>query len=151
MKTKLFILTCLLLATVSLYAQERTSESYLDLIGSPKIVSVYPNTYAGRIFIYISVYSEMKGNVTENFQGSISYRYLGVDNQTIRLLRTEKKYVGGSNTCELFFKLDSEKPTEITLISQEDFDGNVIKLQIEASNNGIKTKYIGDLPKYVEQ
>lgn len=149
MKTKLFILTCLLLGAVSLYAQERTHESYLDLIGSPKIVYVYPNTFAGRDFITIMVYSEIKGNVAKDHQGSISYRYLGIDNQTIRLQRTEK-FFDEHDTCDLFFKLDSEKPTEITLISQKSFAGNVVKLQIEASNNGIKTKYIGDLPKYIE-
>ena len=151
MKTKLFILTCLLLAFVSLYAQERTEESYLDLKGSPKIVYVYPNTYVGRDFITIMVYSEMQGNVTKDHQGTISYRYLGIDDQTIRMQRTENNSIlGKHDTCDLFFKLDSEKPTEITLISQKDYDGNVIKLQIEVSNNGIKTKYIGDLPKYIE-
>ena len=151
MKTKLFILACLLITTVSLYAQERELESYIDLIGSPKIVYVYPNTYVGRDFITISVYSEMKGNVAERHQGSISYRYLGIDNQTIRMQRTEKNSILRElDICELSFKLDSEKPTEITLISQKDFDGSVIKLQIEASNHGIKTKYIGDLPEYIK-
>ena len=151
MKIKLFILTCLLLATVSLYSQERTYEMYLDLNGSPKIVYVYPNTYVGRDFITIMVYYEMNGNVAKDDQGSISYRYLGIDNQTIRLQRSEiNTALGKLDTCELFFKLDTEKPTEITLISQKNYDGNIIKLQIEASNNGIKTKYTGDLPKYIE-
>ena len=113
MKTKLFILTCLLITTVSLYAQDWETESYLDLKGTPKIVYVYPNTYVGRDFITIMVYSEMKGNVGEGYQGSINYRYLGIDNQTIRLQRTEKNTIlRESDTCELFFKLDSEKPTE---------------------------------------
>lgn len=151
MKKKLFILTCLLIATVTLYAQKQIYDSYLDLNGSPKIVYISPNIYVGSDFITIIVYNKMAGNKGEGHTGTINYRYLGIDNQTIRLQRTESNSIlRESDTCELFFKLDSEKPTEITLISQKNSDGNVIKLQIEASNNGIKIKYIGDLPKYIE-
>ena len=43
------------------------------------------------------------------------------------------------------------KPTEITLIAQRSQKNPLlIKIQVNASNNFIKTKYLGDLPVYID-
>lgn len=133
------------------YAQEKNN-LFIDKGIFTKIFNVKDISYPADDFLTINVFYEMGEKAPWGKSESIiSYRYLGIDNQTIRIERTENDKIFGINTCELFFKIENTKPTEITLIGQRSqINPLLIKLQIEVTNNYIKAKYLGQLPKYVD-
>ena len=119
-----------------------------------KIVSVIQNSNHGDDFVRVNVfYGELDKVKWGSAINITSYTYLGVDSQNnLHVQKTENDYtLKTKDVCELIFKLEQNKPTEITLIAQR---GQriplLIKVQVEAGNNFIKTKYLGDLPIYVE-
>jgi hypothetical protein len=93
----------------------------------------------------------------EKSQSNISYRYLGIDSQNnLHLERvqvdfdsTNVKANSSRDICKLIFALDANRTADITLIGQRSRN-DLIKIHIEASNNGTITKYLGSLPVYKE-
>ncbi len=90
----------------------------------------------------------------------ISYTYLGIDNQhNLHLQREETDFQSEetddnlpSNISNLIFALDTNKSGDITLIGERSLkEPLLIKIHVEASNNFIKIKYLGDLPVYKEE
>lgn len=152
MKQKKLFSTCLLFMFFGVLAQEKIEDLYLDSEGFPKVIVVSSISYHAQNMLTLNVYKKLEG-IAENKDIAffVSYKYLGIDNQTLRLQREELNCTTKEkDICNLYFKIDQTKPTEITLIGQEFYKGSLIKLQIEATNNFIKTKYIGNLPKYVK-
>jgi hypothetical protein len=119
-----------------------------------KIVAVNENSNHGDDFLRVNVFYGEFDKVKWGSAITItSYTYLGVDSQNnLHVRKTENDFtLKKEDSCKLIFKLDQNKPTEITLVAQK---GQrvplLIKVQVEAGNNFIKTKYLGDLPKYIE-
>jgi hypothetical protein len=118
-----------------------------------KVLSVSSNTNHGDNILIVNVFYQIGQKVPwGKSQTIISYRYLGIDNQNNLHLQREQS---GENfptvICTLIFALDANKAADITLIAERSQkEPLLIKLHIEANNNGITTKYLGNLPLYKE-
>jgi hypothetical protein len=101
----------------------------------------------------VRIFSEVdKVEKDENCKAVVTYKYLGIDNNTLRIEREElEAQHGKKETSQLFFKLNKNRSIEITLIGQEYWEGSLIKLRVEATNNYIKVNYIGELPRFIKQ
>lgn len=87
----------------------------------------------------------------ENTITNTSYRYLGIDSDNnLHIERKELNHLlNKEDVCQLIFKTDLNKPTQITLTAQKSLKAPLlITIQVEAGNKSIKTKYLGDLPFY---
>ena len=117
------------------------------------LIGVSPITNHGDDIINVNVFYKMGDKVEwGTAQTIISYRYLGVDNQNnLHLQREQTKDNASSDICNLTFALDANKSGDITLIGERSQkEPLLIKLHVEANNDFIKTKYIGNLPLYKE-
>ena len=127
---------------------------YIKKDSFTKIISITENSNHSDDIVRLNVFYEEFDKVKWGSAiAIISYRYLGVDSQNnLHLQKTENNYTLNTvDVCELIFKLDQNKPTEITLTGQKGQKVPLlIKIQVEAGNNFIKTKYLGDLPAYIE-
>ena len=153
MKSITLFYTITLLSVQCIFSQEN-SKSYIQKDVYTKIITVYELSYPSEDIMSINVF---KGEIDKVQWGSaisiISYRFLGIDNQNnLHIQRTEKDYVfKKEDVCELIFKLELNKPTDIVLIGQRSqLKPLLIKIQVEVENNFIKSKYLGDFPTYTE-
>ena len=150
---KLLLLLIFLISIQNINAQNEKT-SYIKKDTFTKVITINENGNHGDDFMTINVfYGELDKVQWGNATTITSYRYLGVDSQNnLHIKRREYNYnLKSEDECELIFKLDQNKPTEITLIAQRSQKNPLlIKIQVNASNNFIKTKYLGDLPVYID-
>ena len=150
---KLLLLLIFLISIQNINAQNEKT-SYIKKDTFTKVITINENGNHGDDFMTINVfYGELDKVQWGNATTITSYRYLGVDSQNnLHIKRREYNYsLKSEDECELIFKLDQNKPTEITLIAQKKKKNPLlIKIQVNASNNFIKTKYLGDLPVYID-
>lgn len=150
MKIYKFIFILIILFSQKSFAQNKTD--YIKKGVFTQIVSITDVCNHADTFVSFNVFRGELDKVTwGNAVYIISYRYLGIDSQNnLHVLRIENNYsLQKEDRCELIFKLDINRPTEITLLSQNSLKIPFsIKVQVEATNNFIKTKYIGELPIY---
>lgn len=152
---KLLLLVILLISIQNINGQNEET-SYIKKDTFTKVITINENGNHGDDFMTINVfYGELEKVQWGNATTITSYTYLGVDSQNnLHIKRREREYnysLKSEDECELIFKLDLNKPTEITLIAQRSQKNPLlIKIQVNASNNFIKTKYLGDLPVYID-
>ncbi|GEP52809.1 hypothetical protein FNO01nite_34810 [Flavobacterium noncentrifugens] len=149
---KIFIVLTILYGQSAL--AQKGKISYIKKDTFTKIISINEIGNHGDDFMTINVFNGELDKVQWGSAINItSYRYLGVDSQNnLHIQRNEHNYtLKDEDVCELIFKLDSTKPTEITLIAQRSQKNPLlIKIQVEATNNFIKAKYLGELTVYNE-
>ena len=117
------------------------------------LIGLSPTTHHGDDIVNINVFYKMGDKVDwGTAQTIISYRYLGVDSQNnLHLQREQIKDNASSDICNLTFALDANKSGDITLIGKRSQkEPLLIKIHVEADNNFIKTKFLGNLPLYKE-
>jgi len=127
---------------------------YIKKDSFTKVVSVAEISNHGDDFVNVNTFY---GSLDKVNWGSattiISYTYLGVDSQNnLHVRKTENnETLNSKDVCELVFRLEQNKPTEITLTGQKgQRNPLLIRIQVEAGNHFIKAKYLGDLPAYIE-
>jgi len=125
-------------------------KSYIDKSSIYTLFSVQETVYAADDILNITIFNSKSVNYGDIWK-SDCYTYLGIDSQNnLHILKKE----GNNKTeklCELIFKIDPSKPSEIILNGHKDIKFPLlIKLQITVSQNYIQIKYLGDVPAYIE-
>jgi len=120
-----------------------------------KIVTIKSKANHADDFLTVNVFFEMGKTIQwEESTVNISYRYLGIDNHhNLHIMRIQHDDVtNGDDVCNLIFEMNADNSGEITLIGQRPLkELLLIKLQVKATNSGLQTQYLGDLPVYQEK
>ena len=135
-------------------ASSQNNNIYIQRDVFTKVINVSPIANHGDDIININVFYKVGKKIEwSTVNRIISYTYLGVDNQNNLHIQTRetKSDLSTSNIYNLVFALDSNKSGDITLIGERSQrQPLLIKIHVEANNDFIKIKYLGDLPVYQE-
>jgi hypothetical protein len=146
MKKILFF--CLFLLTCSI-TNGQDNKIYIDRGSFTKVLSISPITHHGDAILTVNVFQQKVDQEIPWGEATtiVTYRYLGIDAQNnLHLEREETSEYVGDNNSNLIFGLNSTNSDTLTLIGQRaQKDPLLIKLKVEASNNQISSKYLGDL------
>lgn len=117
-----------------------------------KVVSISPIAHHGDGILTVNTFYDMGKKIPWGEASTIvTYRYLGVDNQHNLYLEKKESHdlVDLNIRSELVFSLNSNNSGIITLIGQSAQKKPLhLLLKIDANNNRIITKYLGNLPEY---
>lgn len=148
----LYLATLLALGCVSKSIGQE-SGLYIKRDVFTKLISVSSNTNHGDDILTVNVFDKIGDKIPWGKALTVvSYRYLGLDNQNnLHLQRRQSGDNSPPDICNLIFALDNNRSAEITLIAENSQKVPLlIRLLVEANNNGVRTKYLGNLPSYLE-
>lgn len=147
---------CLLILVFVFFLSEKSDAQseilYIKKDVISQVLKVNQVTYPGDNILTVNMFYELGEKIPwgETLRNS-TYKYLGVDNgHNLHLEKIDHKSDSDeTDRSRLVFGLDENNKGNITLVSFSSLKEPVlIKLEVEANNNDIKIRYLGEFIEY---